>query len=290
MKVIKSIKELRLEIQNDRNVVLVPTMGNIHKGHLSLLRTAKEYGKTVICSIFVNPLQFGKNEDYDSYPRTLSDDIEKLQIENPSIVFTPNTSEIYPSEQEFFVTVPKYLAKTLEGKYRSGFFQGVTTVVLKLLNCTNPKYAIFGKKDFQQLLIIKYMCEQFCLQTSIISSQTIRESDGLAFSSRNSYLNLEQRKKAPLLYQTILNVSVKIKKHFKLNQLTALDLKVIETQAESKLRLYGLKIDYVKVCMAKNLQPPNDYDLKVNANLIILAACYLGSTRLIDNLELTLNH
>ena len=134
------------------------------------------------------------------------------------------------------------------------------------------------------------MCEQFCLQTSIISAKTIRESDGLAFSSRNSYLNLEQRKKAPLLYQTILNVSEKIKKHFKLNQLTALNLKEIETQAESKLQLCGWKIDYIKVCMAKNLRSPNNNDLKVNADLIILAACYLGTTRLIDNLELTLNH
>ena len=175
MKVISSIHELRDQLRGQNRTAFVPTMGNLHEGHLSLMRLARQHGDPVVASIFVNRLQFGPNEDFDKYPRTLQDDIEKLQKENVYVLFAPTEQDLYPQPQQYRVHPPHDLGDILEGEFRPGFFQGVCTVVMKLMSCVQPRVAVFGKKDYQQLMIVRQMCHQFALPTEMIAAETVRD-------------------------------------------------------------------------------------------------------------------
>ena len=197
MKIISCIEELRDQLRGQLRTAFVPTMGNLLEGHLSLMRLARKHGDPVVASIFVNRLQFGPNEDFDKYPRTFQADVEKLEKEGVYVLFAPSEKDLYPEPQEYRVRPPDDLGNILEGEFRPGFFTGVTTVVLKLFSCVQPKVAVFGKKDYQQLMIIRNMSKQFALPTEIIAAETWRAKDGLALSSRNGYLSEAERAEAP---------------------------------------------------------------------------------------------
>lgn len=288
MKIIKNIYDLRNQLIGQRRIAFVPTMGHIHDGHLSLIRLAKLHGDPVICSVFVNPLQFGKNEDFDRYPRSLTSDIAKLDQEGIYVVFVPGVGEMYPQRQEFQISPPEHLGSILEGEHRPNFFTGVSTIVLKLFQCVEPQVAVFGKKDYQQLLIIRKMCQQFFINTKIIAAETVRNSEGLALSSRNSYLSKNDRKKAPFLYHTLIVVSKKIHALNALKKLNRNLILQIEIDTKQVLKNNGWRSDYVKIRRQDNLEIPTNLDLKNKIALVILTASWLGSTRLIDNLEITL--
>ncbi len=290
MKIIKSIDDLRSQLIGQHRIAFVPTMGHIHDGHLSLIKLAKLHGDPVICSIFVNPLQFSQDEDFDRYPRSLSSDIVKLENEGIYVLFVPDIIEMYPQQQEFHVSTPKNLGSHLEGEYRPDFFTGVTTIVLKLFQCIEPQVAVFGKKDYQQLLIIRKMCKQFFINTTIIAAETIRDQDGLALSSRNSYLKKSERLKAPFLYKCLVDASESILKLNSTKELDNSSLLEIEKNTELALLNEGWRTDYVRIRKQENLEIPTNLDLKNQTNLVILAASRLGSTRLIDNLEVSLEN
>ena len=198
MKIVRTVAELRAQLRGQLRTAFVPTMGNLHEGHLSLMRVAARLGDPVVASIFVNRLQFTPNEDFDQYPRTFEADCEKLEREGVYVLFAPDENELYPVPQEYRVAPPTGLGDILEGEFRPGFFTGVTTVVLKLFNCVQPMVAVFGKKDYQQLMVLRRMAEQFALPTEIVPAETVRAPDGLALSSRNGYLSPEDRARAPV--------------------------------------------------------------------------------------------
>ncbi|HEV7855844.1 MAG TPA: pantoate--beta-alanine ligase [Herminiimonas sp.] len=279
MKIISSIEELRDHLRGQLRTAFVPTMGNLHDGHLSLMRLARKHGDPVVASIFVNRLQFGPNEDFDKYPRTFQADVEKLEKEGVYILFAPTEKDLYPEPQEFRVQPPNDLGNTLEGEFRPGFFTGVTTVVLKLFSCVQPSVAVFGKKDYQQLMIVRNMAKQFALPTEIIAAETFRADDGLALSSRNVYLTEEQRAEAPALYQALNAVANEVRSGH-------LDVFELERQAMAGLAKRGWKPDYISIRKRSNLQPPAAGDMAQGEKLIVLAAAKLGVTRLIDNLEI----
>ena len=235
MKVISSIQELRDQLRGQNRVAFVPTMGNLHEGHLSLMRLARQHGDPVVASIFVNRLQFGPNEDFDKYPRTLQDDVEKLQSEGVYVLFAPTESDMYPVPQEYRVDPPHDLGDILEGEFRPGFFKGVCTVVMKLFCCVQPRVAVFGKKDYQQLMIVRRMAQQFALPVDIIPAETIRAEDGLALSSRNRYLGEAERAEAPILYKTLHEVRDTV-----LGNGNA-DLLAVEADAIARLQARGWK-------------------------------------------------
>ncbi|MFZ6648301.1 pantoate--beta-alanine ligase [Undibacterium sp. TJN25] len=278
MKIISSIEELRDQLRGQLRTAFVPTMGNLHEGHLSLMRLAKKHGDPVVASIFVNRLQFGPNEDFDKYPRTFQADVEKLEKEGVYVLFAPTEKDLYPEPQEYRVRPPDDLGNILEGEFRPGFFTGVTTVVLKLFSCVQPKVAVFGKKDYQQLMIIRNMSKQFALPTEIIAAETWRAEDGLALSSRNGYLNEAERAEAPALYQTLNEVAQEIRDGH-------LDIFELEKKAMAKLAARQWNPDYIAVRKQADLQPPSAGDLAQKAPLVVVAAAKLGKTRLIDNLE-----
>jgi len=286
MKIVTDIKELRDHLRGQNRASFVPTMGNLHEGHLSLMRIARQYGDPVIASIFVNRLQFGPHEDFDKYPRTLEEDASKLEREGVYVLFAPTERVLYPEPQEYRVDPPKQLGDILEGEFRPGFFKGVCTVVLKLFSCVQPKVAVFGKKDYQQLMIIRQMAQQFALPVDIVAGETIRAEDGLALSSRNSFLSTEERKEAPQLQIALQNLRHEIQTlqssslALTPNQLMALEQKVIET-----LKGRGWAADYIAIRKRTNLLVPNADDLASKEELVILTAAKLGKTRLIDNLE-----
>jgi pantoate--beta-alanine ligase len=277
MKVISSIQELRDQLRGQNRTAFVPTMGNLHEGHLSLMRLARQHGDPVVASIFVNRLQFGPNEDFDKYPRTLEADIEKLQKENVYVLFAPTERDMYPQPQEYRVHPPHDLGDILEGEFRPGFFTGVCTVVMKLMSCVQPRVAVFGKKDYQQLMIVRQMCGQFALPTDIVAAETVRDADGLALSSRNRYLSEAERAEAPMLAATLARVreAVLSGRH---------DFAAIEREAIESLSARGWKPDYVAVRKRSNLLAPSADEL--DQPLVVLAAAKLGVTRLIDNLEI----
>lgn len=279
MKIISSIAELRDQLRGQLRTAFVPTMGNLHEGHLSLMRLARKHGDPVVASIFVNRLQFGPNEDFDKYPRTFAADIEKLEKEGVYVLFAPTEKDLYPEPQEFRVQPPSDLGSTLEGEFRPGFFTGVTTVVLKLFSCVQPRVAVFGKKDYQQLMIIRNMARQFALPTEIIAAETYRADDGLALSSRNSYLSETERAEAPVLYRELQAVAEAVRNG-------QLDVSLLEKTAMETLASRGWKPDYVSIRKRIDLQPPTAGDLAQNEPLVVLAAAKLGVTRLIDNLEI----
>jgi pantoate--beta-alanine ligase len=277
MKVISSIHELRDQLRGQNRTAFVPTMGNLHEGHLSLMRLARQHGDPVVASIFVNRLQFGPNEDFDKYPRTLQDDIEKLQRENVYVLFAPTERDMYPEPQEYRVHPPHNLGDILEGEFRPGFFTGVCTVVMKLMSCVQPRVAVFGKKDYQQLMIVRAMCNQFALPTEIVAAETVRDEDGLALSSRNRFLSAEERAEAPKLAEQLARVREAVLSGNR-------DMAALERDAMNALAERGWKPDYISIRKRSNLLPPGEADQ--DAPLVVVAAAKLGATRLIDNLEI----
>lgn len=279
MKVVHTIEELRDQLRGQLRVAFVPTMGNLHPAHLSLMKMARQHGDPVVASIFVNRLQFGPNEDFDQYPRTLDADIEKLERERDVyVLFAPNEREMYPEPQSFQIQPPTDLGGILEGEYRPGFFTGVSTVVLKLFSCVQPRVAVFGKKDYQQLMVVRNMCRQFQLPVEILAHETVRDEDGLALSSRNRFLIESERAEAPLLYATLQGVRERLLQ----GDSTQAQL---ESWAASTLSDRGWKVDYFAVRRQKDLIAPTADDIQTGEPLVILAAARLGQTRLIDNLE-----
>ena len=279
MKIVTSIEELRDQLRGQLRTAFVPTMGNLHEGHLSLMRLARMHGDPIVASIFVNRLQFGPNDDFDKYPRTFQSDAEKLEKEGVYVLFAPTEQELYPEPQEFRVRPPDDLGNMLEGEFRPGFFTGVTTIVLKLLSCVQPRVAVFGKKDYQQLMIVRNMARQFALPTEIIAAETYRADDGLALSSRNGYLSAAERAEAPQLFQALDHVATQVRagNH---------DLAQLEAAAMAGLQQRGWKPDYIAVRRRGDLQAPDAADLAQGTPLVTLAAARIGATRLIDNLEI----
>lgn len=282
MKIISDIQELRDHLRGQNRASFVPTMGNLHEGHLSLMRLARQHGDPVVASIFVNRLQFGPNEDFDSYPRTMQADIEKLEKEGVYILFAPTERDLYPQPQEYRVDPPQQLSDILEGEFRPGFFKGVCTVVLKLFSCVQPKVAVFGKKDYQQLMIIRQMAKQFALPVEIVAGETIRADDGLALSSRNGYLSTEERAEAPELQRVLKEVREQV---LQLKDQNTHSLSEIEKKAVATLTGRGWKPDYIAIRQQSDLAPASNESLQAGESLVILTAAKLGKTRLIDNLE-----
>lgn len=283
MRIISDIQDLRAQMSGQNRVAFVPTMGNLHAGHLSLMKIAAVYGDPVVASIFVNRLQFGPNEDFDKYPRTMQSDVDKLEAEHVYVLFAPSEKDLYPEPQEYRVLPPTQLGDILEGEFRPGFFQGVCTVVLKLFSCVQPRVAVFGKKDYQQLMIIRSMCRQLALPVEIIAAETVRDVDGLALSSRNQYLSVEDRAEAPRLYRLLKQMRDEIKADI---EHSAEHLAQFESNAMAELTAHGWKPDYVAVRRQHDLLKPTPEQVRAGEPLVILAAARLGTTRLIDNLEI----
>jgi pantoate--beta-alanine ligase len=276
MRVVHSIADLRHALAGAKPPAFVPTMGNLHEGHLQLVKQARDLGGPVVVSIFVNRLQFQPHEDFDRYPRTLERDCEQLKAIGCNLVFAPHEGELYPQPQTYRVHPPTALADILEGEFRPGFFTGVCTVVMKLFQCVQPRLAIFGKKDYQQFLVLKGMVEQFALPVEVVPGETARAADGLALSSRNAYLGEAERTEAPQLAATLQALKAAVKRGVK-------DLGAQERKAMDGLRARGWAPDYVTVRRRADLQPPVK---GADDPLVVLAAAKLGTTRLIDNLEL----
>jgi pantoate--beta-alanine ligase len=280
MKVVHTIEELRDQLRGQNRISFVPTMGNLHAAHLSLMELASRHGDPVVASIFVNRLQFGPSEDFDRYPRTLQQDIEKLQQQSRVYaLFAPDEREMYPEPQSYRVSPPSDLGDILEGEFRPGFFVGVTTVVLKLFSCVQPRVAVFGKKDYQQWMIVRAMCRQFSLPTEIVPHETVRDSDGLALSSRNRFLSDKERREAPHLVRTLRELRERLLggEH---------DLARLQDQSVSELAASGWQPDYISVRRQSDLKAPTPEQVEAGEPLVVLAAAKLGSTRLIDNLEI----
>ena len=280
MKVVHTIEELRDQLRGQLRVSFVPTMGNLHEGHLALMKLARQHGDPVVASIFVNRLQFGPNEDFDRYPRTLRDDIAKLERDrNVYVLFAPNESELYPEPQNYRVQPPQELGDILEGECRPGFFGGVSTVVLKLFSCVQPRVAVFGKKDYQQLMVIRNMCRQFQLPVEILAHETVRADDGLALSSRNVYLQPTERTEAPQLFAQLRIMKDKVRAG-------EADAALLEREATNYLQARGWLVDYIAIRRRRDLHKPSHAEMLAGEPLVVLAAAKLGATRLIDNLEL----
>lgn len=275
MRLIHTVHELRARLVQEKAIAFVPTMGNLHEGHIELVRLARSHGTCVVVSIFVNPLQFGPNEDFDQYPRTLQADCEKLQG-LADVVFAPSVAEMYPEEQTIFVEPPP-IANELCGAFRLGHFRGMATVVLKLLNLVQPQVALFGKKDYQQLAIIRQMVSQFNLSVTLIGGETVRAADGLALSSRNQYLSPEERTEAAFLYRTLTEAAAALHAGGK-------DYAAIEQKAAQALATHGWRVEYVSIRAQAGLGKPREGE----RTLVVLAAARLGAPRLIDNIEVGL--
>jgi pantoate--beta-alanine ligase len=286
MKIVHTISDLRAQLRGQLRTAFVPTMGNLHEGHLSLMRLAANHGDPVVASIFVNRLQFAPHEDFDKYPRTLEEDIAKLEKEGVYVLFAPDEREMYPVPQDYRISPPQDLGDILEGEFRPGFFAGVTTVVMKLFQCVQPQVSVFGKKDYQQLMIVRRMCEQFSIPTEIVPGETIREQDGLAMSSRNRYLSSEERQEAVWLSKTLQQVASRVRDGQKAMALAPADIADLESAASQILNQRGWKTDYIAVRRRSDLKPATAKDLSEPDQLVVLAAAKLGATRLIDNLEI----
>jgi len=282
LKIVHTIEDLRDQLRGQLRVAFVPTMGNLHEGHLALMKLARQHGDPVVASIFVNRLQFGPNEDFDRYPRTLQNDIDKLERERDVyVLFAPNERELYPEPQNYRVSPPQELGDILEGEYRPGFFGGVSTVVLKLFSCVGPRVAVFGKKDYQQLMVVRNMCRQFQLPVEILAHETVRADDGLALSSRNMYLSDKERAEAPRLYAELKLLDRKV-------QDGKFELAALEQEARTTLTSRGWDVDYIVIRRQRDLHKPTSDEVIAGEPLVALAAAKLGSTRLIDNLEMSI--
>jgi pantoate--beta-alanine ligase len=264
MQVVGETARLRSALAGAGPVAFVPTMGNLHAGHLALVRLARQHAPKVVVSIFVNRLQFLPGEDFDRYPRTFEEDCRLLEAEGVHLVFAPDERELYPQPQAYFVH-PPLIADELEGRFRPGFFKGVATVVLKLFNCVQPAAAVFGKKDYQQLFLVRGMVRQLDLPLRVVAGETVREPDGLALSSRNVYLSSAERAEAPRLYRLLNEVAAGLS----------------PAQASKALAAAGWQPDYIEVRRRADLAAVQPGDRE----RVVLAAARLGGTRLIDNLE-----
>jgi pantoate--beta-alanine ligase len=276
MDIVTSVTALRERLLRVPNNVFVPTMGNLHAGHIDLIRIAKPKAACTVVSIFVNRLQFGPKEDFERYPRTFQSDCDKLKVAGVDVVFAPDEKEIYP-EPQTFVVEPSDLQHILDGAFRPGHFRGVATVVLKLFNMVMPHAAIFGKKDYQQYLVLRDMVRQLALPVEIIPAETVRAADGLALSSRNAYLSAAERAEAPRLYTLLRDARERIAKGER-------NYQRIELETMALLSQNGWVPQYISVRRRSDLQAPAPEDRE----LVVLAAAYQGRTRLIDNVELTL--
>ena len=277
MKIIHTIKELRDWRREAGSVAFVPTMGNLHEGHLALVREAAKRADKVVVSIFVNRLQFGQGEDFDRYPRTLEQDAAKLAGEGVAVLFAPSEQELYPRVAQQYNVEPPNLQNELCGAFRPGHFRGVATVVAKLFNIVEPDYACFGKKDYQQLAILQGMAADLNFRVEIVPVDIGRAADGLALSSRNQYLSEAERKQAPQLYRELQAVARAVENGNR-------DYAALEQQAAANLKQVGWQVDYVEIRHAGNLQVAHVGD----SELVVLAAARLGNTRLIDNIEIRL--
>ncbi|CAN4267885.1 PanC Panthothenate synthetase [Methylophilaceae bacterium] len=285
MQIISLSNALCAALKKQTNIGFVPTMGNLHAGHIHLVNLAKQHSDCVVVSIFVNPLQFGANEDLTNYPRSLEADCEKLKAAGCDIVFTPAVAEIYPqftqnnagmSLNQTILIQPSAIANDLCGASRPGHFAGVATVVAKLFNMVQPKSAFFGKKDFQQLFIIRELVKQLNYRIQIMAGETVREASGLALSSRNDYLSVAQKQQAAELNQALQTIAAEIK-------VQNTEFIMLENSAKAQLNATGWQVDYVTVRSALSLLPASQAD----KHLVILAAAKMGNTRLIDNIELS---
>ncbi len=274
MQVFHTAAELRSALAGEARTAFVPTMGNLHAGHVSLVELAKQHGQPVVASIFVNPLQFGAGEDFERYPRTLAADCEKLEAVGCDLVFAPDVAEMYPVPQTFTVQPPESLASDLCGVFRPGHFSGVATVVLKLFNLVQPRVAVFGSKDFQQLFVIRELVRQFNLPIDIVAGDTLREADGLAMSSRNQYLGTSERLQAAQLQRELAATVAAV-------QAGERDFDALAANAARHLKMAGWRVDYVALRDATTLQAPTPGSNR----LVVLGAAWLGNTRLIDNLD-----
>ena len=282
MQIVHTIADLRTALANRGKPAFVPTMGNLHDGHLSLVRIAKAHGDLVVTSIFVNRLQFLPHEDFDSYPRTWDADCAKLESAGCDILFAPREKDLYPEPQLFKVHADPALGDILEGEFRPGFFTGVCTVVMKLFSCvfatTGGGSAVFGKKDYQQVMVIRRMVQQFAMPIEIIAADTSRADDGLALSSRNGYLNTEERQHAMELARTLKQLAEGVRSG------TA-SISDLEAAAMQALRDKGWQPDYLTVRQRGELLSPAEGSVQATTALVVLGAARLGNTRLIDNLE-----
>jgi pantoate--beta-alanine ligase len=276
MEVVSTIADLRARLAG-AEVACVPTMGNLHEGHLALVRIARAHARAVVATLFVNRLQFAPTDDFDKYPRTFDADRERLGREGVDFLFAPDEREMYPEPQGFKVDPPPELADILEGAFRPGFFRGVCTVVLKLFTIVQPRVAVFGKKDYQQLMIVRSMVRQLALPIAIVPGETVRADDGLALSSRNNYLSAAERKEAPRLYRILTGLARSIASGERAYPR-------LEGEAMAELRAHRWQPDYVAVRRQSDLQPPAPGDRE----LVIVAAAKVGATRLIDNREVSL--
>lgn len=274
MQITSSIADTRAALSGRSRIVFVPTMGNLHEGHIALMRQAHDHGDTVVASIFVNRLQFGPSEDFDKYPRTFADDCEKLTAAGVTHLFAPTEADLYPEPQAYLVDPPD-IQNRLEGEFRAGHFRGVATVVLKLFNIVQPQAAVLGKKDYQQLMILRNMTRQLALPIDIIGGETVRADDGLALSSRNGYLTPQERAEAPRLNRVLTRLRDAVRGGNR-------DFTRLEREAVAELDGHGWRTDYVAVRRQVDLQVPADGD----EALVVLAASRLGQPRLIDNLEI----
>ena len=284
MQIIHTASALRQALKSQTNIAFVPTMGNLHAGHIHLVEIAKQHGQCVVVSIFVNPLQFGANEDLATYPRTLEADCDKLKTAGATIVFAPTVEEMYPEfdgntlNQTMTITAPP-IANELCGASRPGHFSGVATIVMKLFNMVMPQVALFGQKDFQQLFIIKQLVRQFNLPIKVIGVDTVREANGLAMSSRNGYLSVEQHHQASQLNQSLQNIVTQIQNNTQQNHI--INFHQLENEAIASLKTQGWIVDYISIKSALTLSNASSTD----SHLVVLAAAKLGNTRLIDNIE-----
>ena len=274
MQIHAAIPDLRAALRNCGRIVFVPTMGNLHEGHIALMQQARAHGDTVVASIFVNRLQFGPNEDFDKYPRTFAADCEQLSAVGVDVLFAPTERDLYPEPQQYQVDPPE-IQSQLEGEFRPGHFRGVATVVLKLFNIVQPDAAVFGKKDYQQLMVLRNMTRQLALPIEIIGGETVRAADGLALSSRNGYLTPAERAEAPRLSRLLNAIRADILAGER-------DFAKLEQATTAELDNAGWKTDYVAVRRQSDLQRPEAGDKA----LVVLAASRLGVPRLIDNLEI----
>ena len=286
MQIVHTLADLRRALHGASLRAFVPTMGNLHDGHLDLMRLARAeadrrspQGAKTVASIFVNRLQFGPNEDFDTYPRTFERDCELLKANGCDVVFAPSEKDLYPEPQGFKVHPPAELADILEGAFRPGFFEGVSTVVHKLFNIVQPDVAVFGKKDYQQLMVIRRMVQQMALPIDIIGSETRRAEDGLALSSRNGYLSAEERAEAVQLSMALKGLAAAARAG---NAAGTLDVAALETAAMDTLRQRGWAPDYITLRRQHDLSPVSG---PCAEPLVVLGAAKLGKTRLIDNLE-----
>jgi pantoate--beta-alanine ligase len=290
MYIAHTIADLRTHLAQFKHPAFVPTMGNLHAGHLALIKQAKPLGDVTVSSIFVNRLQFAPHEDFDTYPRTFQADCDKLSEAGCDVLFAPTEKELYPEPQTFKISPPTEVADILEGHFRPGFFVGVSTVVMKLFTCVfseaqGKRTALFGKKDYQQLMVLKRMVQQFALPIDIVGGETQRADDGLALSSRNGYLSAEERAEAVQLSLALKQLA---KNYRTISVNSAGNIAALESEAMGLLTSRGWHPDYLTVRRRADLQPPQvGFSMGGQSSdpLVVLGAAKLGKTRLIDNLE-----